>query len=97
MAGRAEARNLVGIYAALSGTDHAAVLSEFGGKGFGTFKEALTGLLVDRITPIGRETKRRLADPVGLDLILREGAARAEAIADPILAEVERLVGLVRA
>ena len=30
--GRAEARNLVGIYAALAGTDHAGVLREHGGK-----------------------------------------------------------------
>jgi tryptophanyl-tRNA synthetase len=95
--GRAEARNLVGIYAALSGTDHAAVLREHGGKGFGPFKEALAALLIDRLTPIARETERRLADPVGLDSTLRNGAARAAAIADPILDEVQRLIGFLKA
>jgi tryptophanyl-tRNA synthetase len=95
--GRAEARNLVGIYAALSGTDHTAVLQEHGGKGFGAFKEALTALLIDRLTPIARETERRLADPVGLDSTLRNGAARAAAIADPIVDEVQRLVGFLKA
>jgi tryptophanyl-tRNA synthetase len=95
--GRPEARNLVGIYAALAGTDHATVLHDHGGKGFGPFKEALTELLIERLTPIADETERRLADPVGLDATLRNGAARAANIADPIVAEVERLVGFLRA
>jgi tryptophanyl-tRNA synthetase len=94
--GRPEARNLVGIYAALADTDHAGVLREHGGQGFGAFKELLVALLVDRLAPIAAETKRLLADPVGLDAILRDGAARAAAIADPIVGEAERLVGLLK-
>jgi tryptophanyl-tRNA synthetase len=93
--GRAEARNLVGIYAALSDVDHAAVLSQFGGVGFGPFKQALTDLLVDRLAPIAAETKRLLDDEAALLAVLRAGAARAAAIADPIVAEAERLVGFV--
>jgi len=95
--GRAEARNLVGIYAALAETDLAAVLREHGGKGFGAFKEALAALLVESLSPIARETERRLADLPVLDATLRRGAERAAAIADPIVAEVERLVGFLRA
>ena len=94
--GRAEARNLVGIYAALSGTDHAAVLNAFGGQGFGPFKEALADLLVEHLRPIAAEARRYLADPAGVDAILRDGAARAAAIADPIVAEAERLVGFLK-
>ncbi|HEX3349037.1 MAG TPA: tryptophan--tRNA ligase [Acetobacteraceae bacterium] len=93
---RPEARNLVGIYAALTDTDAASVLREHGGKGFGAFKEALAEVLIAKITPIGAETKRLLADPEGIDAILRDGAARAAAIANPIVAEAERLVGLLR-
>jgi tryptophanyl-tRNA synthetase len=92
---RPEARNLVGIYAALAGTDHAGVLREHGGKGFGAFKESLAALLVEKLSPIAAETQRYLADPAGLDVVLREGAARAAAIADPIVAEAERLVGFL--
>jgi tryptophanyl-tRNA synthetase len=95
--GRAEARNLVNIYAALAGIDQAAVLRDYGGRGFGAFKEALTALIVEKLSPIAKETERRLADTVGLDSTLRNGAARAAAIADPILAEVERMVGFLRA
>ena len=94
--GRAEARNLVGIYAALADCDAAAVLREHGGKGFGAFKEALTALLIEKITPIGAQTRRLLDDPGALDAILRDGAGRAAALAEPIVAEAERLVGFLR-
>ncbi|MCW3474611.1 tryptophan--tRNA ligase [Limobrevibacterium gyesilva] len=94
--GRPEARNLVGIYAALTDTDHAAVLREFGGQGFGAFKEALTALVIEKLTPIAAETTRLLDDPATLDGILRDGARRAEAIADPIVTEAERMVGFLK-
>ncbi len=94
--GRAEARNLVGIYAALAGVTPAEVLREHGGKGFGAFKEALATLLIETLTPIAADTGRWLADPGGLDAVLRDGTRRAAAIADPIVAEAERLVGFLR-
>jgi tryptophanyl-tRNA synthetase len=93
---RPEARNLVGIMAALLDQDVASVLREHGGKGFGVFKEALADTLVAKLSPIAAETTRLLADPGHLDGILRDGAARAAAIADPIVAEAERLVGFLK-
>jgi tryptophanyl-tRNA synthetase len=96
LANRPEARNLVGIYAAMADITPAEVLGEHGGKGFGPFKDALAGLLVEKLTPIARETQRRLADVAELEKVLREGAARAAAIADPIVSETERLVGFLR-
>ncbi len=96
LAQRPEARNLVGIYAALTDTDHAGVLAEHGGKNFGPFKSALADLLVEKLAPIADETRRLLADPGAVDAVLRNGAERAAAIADPIVAEAERLVGFLR-
>ena len=46
--------------------------------------------------PIAAETTRLLADPAQIDAVLRDGAARAAAIADPIVAEAERIVGFLR-
>ena len=94
--GRPEARNLVGIYAALTDTDHAAVLRDFGGQGFGSFKTALADLLVAKLSPIASETRRLLADPGYVDSVLRDGARRAAAIADPIVDEAERIVGFLK-
>jgi tryptophanyl-tRNA synthetase len=96
LANRPEARNLVGIYAALADTDHAGVLRDHGGKGFGPFKEALAMLLTEKLAPIADTTRRLLADPGHIDRVLGAGATRAAAIADPIVAEAERLVGFLR-
>src|SRR6201996_4450982 len=52
LAGRPEANNLVGIYAALAGVTKAQVLTEFGGKGFGVFKPALADLAVAVMAPV---------------------------------------------
>ena len=93
---RPEARNLVGIYAALADTDHAGVLRDHGGKGFGAFKEVLAALVVEKLAPIAAETRRWLADPGTIDRRLGEGAEKAAAIADPIVAEAERLVGFLK-
>ena len=93
---RLEARNLVGIYAALTDTDAATVLREHGGKGFGDFKSALAEVVVAHLAPIAAETRRLVADPTHVDSILREGATRAAAIATPIVTEAERLVGFIR-
>ncbi len=95
LAERPEARNLVDIYAAMAGSDAAAVLAEHGGRGFGPFKDALAGLLVARLAPITAETTRLLADEAHLRGLLAEGAAQARALADPVVADVERLVGFL--
>ena len=95
--GRAEARNLVGIYAALADESVSNVLRDRGGQGFSQFKEALADLLVAKLGPIGDETRRLLADPGHVEAVLYEGASKARAIADPIVAEAERLVGFLSA
>lgn len=94
---RPEARNLVGIFAALSNLSPAEVLRAHGGQGFGHLKERLTDLAIAKITPIRDETARLAGDPTHIDQILHQGANRAAAIADPIVAEAERLVGLLPA
>ncbi|MBE7209860.1 MAG: tryptophan--tRNA ligase [Gluconacetobacter diazotrophicus] len=94
--GRPEARNLAGIMAALTGRSVAAVLAEHGGQGFGTFKGALTEVVVGALAPITAEARRRLADPGAMDAVLRNGAERATAIAEPIVREAERIVGFLR-
>jgi tryptophanyl-tRNA synthetase len=94
--GRPEARNLVGIYAALTDMHPGAVLAEYGGKPFSAFKAALTDLLVASLSPIAAEMRRLVGDPGAVEAILRRGAERARALAAPVLAEVEETVGFVR-
>jgi tryptophanyl-tRNA synthetase len=93
---RPEADNLVGIYAALADGSKAAVLKDFGGGQFSTFKGALVDLAVDKLAPIAAEMKRLTADPGHIDAILADGAERARAIARPTLDAVKDIVGFVR-
>ena len=93
LAGRAEAANLVGIYAALAGVSQADVLRQFGGQGFGAFKPALADLMVAQLAPIAERFRHLRADGPALDAVLARGADRARAIAAPVLAEVHRAVG----
>jgi tryptophanyl-tRNA synthetase len=96
LAARPEADNLVGIYAALDGRAKADVLAEFGNAQFSTFKKALAELAAARLGPMAAETKRLMADQAEIDRILADGAARARAIAAPVLAKVKDIVGLIR-
>ena len=51
---------------------------------------------MDHLAPISSEMARLMADPAEIDRILGDGANRAAAIADPILADVHDIVGLIR-
>jgi tryptophanyl-tRNA synthetase len=94
---RAEADNLVGIYAALAGSPRQQVLQEFGGAQFSTFKTALVDLAVAKLAPIGGELKRLTQDPLYIDSVLSNGADRARALAAETMGPVKDIVGLVRA
>src|SRR6266567_395479 len=93
---RPEADNLVGIHAALAGKSKAEVLNEFGGAQFSTFKTALVDLAVAKLGPINSEMKRLIADPIYIDSVLADGAARAQVIAADTMKAVKDIVGFVR-
>jgi tryptophanyl-tRNA synthetase len=93
---RPEAANLVGIYAALSDTSADAVCQQFAGAQFSAFKEALTELAVAILGPIGTKMADLMQNQDYLDAVLVDGAERANAIAQPILKDAYRIVGLRR-
>jgi len=92
--GRAEAKNLVGIYAAVTGETVEQVLGRFAGQGFGAFKPALAEVLVGLIAPIRQRLDELRKDPAELDRILAGGAQRASALGAPVLARAKAAVGL---
>ena len=93
--GRAEAENLVGIYAALAGETADGVLKQFGGGQFSAFKNALADLAVAKLSPINARMNQLLADQSYVEQVLADGAARASAIAAPIMQDVKKIVGFV--
>jgi tryptophanyl-tRNA synthetase len=96
LAQRPEARNLVGIYGAVTGESVEQVLARFAGEGFGRFKPALAEALIALLEPLRTRLEELRADPAELDRILGAGAERAASLAAPQLAEAYRAVGLTR-
>jgi tryptophanyl-tRNA synthetase len=94
--GRPEAKNLVGIYGAVTGESVEQVLARFAGQGFGTFKPALAEVLIGLLEPLRTRLDQFRADPAELDRLLAEGSARAAELGAPTLAEAYRAVGLSR-
>src|SRR5271170_5891834 len=93
---RPEADNLVGIYAALADKGKSAVLAQFGGSQFSTFKTALADLAVAKLGPIGTEMKRLVADTAYIDSVLADGASRAQVLAAATMWPVKDIVGFIR-
>ncbi|MEX6505706.1 tryptophan--tRNA ligase [Jiella sp. M17.18] len=95
LAGRPEADNLVGIFAALAERSKAEVLTDFGGRAFSEFKPALADLAVQVLSPITGEMRRLLDDPGHIDAVLKDGGERAGAIAAKTMADVKQIVGFL--
>jgi tryptophanyl-tRNA synthetase len=95
LADRPEAENLLGIYAALAEIDREAAVDQFAGWMFSRFKDALADLAVEKLAPITEEMNRLEAAPDYLHGVLREGAARARALAEPVLSEIGDVIGFL--
>lgn len=93
---RPEAENLVGIYAVLEGSSVDAVLAQFAGQGFGSFKPALGELLASKLAPIAERFTALRNDTAAIDTALRRGAERARALAEPTLERTYQALGLLR-
>jgi len=94
LAARPEARNLVGILAAVANQSEAAICARFAGQGFGTFKPVLADALIDLLGPLRGRLEELRRDEARIDALLAGGAKRASAIAAPVLAEAYRAVGV---
>ena len=95
--GRAEAANLLNIYAALTDQSLEQAVAEQAGQQFSQFKAKLTETAVSVLGPINAEMKRLMNDPAEIDRVLKRGADKANGIAEPALAEVYKTIGFLPA
>lgn len=93
---RAEAKNLISIFAALNNQEISEVCRQYAGKGFADFKKDLAELSVEVLGPITDEMRRLMAEKSFIDSILKEGAEKADEISRPILRSVHEIVGFIR-
>lgn len=96
LAGRPEAANLVGIFAAFADQTEAQVCQRFAGSPFSDFKRELIDLALSELAPITAEMQRLTDDPGHIDRVLRDGVARARALAAPSLREIHDIVGFLK-
>ena len=90
---RPEAKNLIGIYSSLTGESLEKTINESSGKNFSVFKEDLSQLLIDKITPISVEIKKLLNEKKYLDEILIDGCKKADDIASEKIKKIHQIVG----
>jgi len=91
--GRAEALNLVTIYAALAEKTPEAVVAEFAGKSFSEFKPALVDVAVEHLAPITSRMNVLMGDTAEIDRILTAGNEKANEIAGKTLRDVRERMG----
>ncbi|MCB0216524.1 MAG: tryptophan--tRNA ligase [Chloroflexi bacterium] len=93
---KAGVNNLLGIYKCVTGKDKAAVEADFANaRGYGDLKVAVAEAVIAELAPIRERHARLLADPAELDRLLAVGAEQAAAVAEPKLAAMKALMGLV--
>jgi tryptophanyl-tRNA synthetase len=90
-----EALNLLNIYSELSKIKLEKVLEEMAGKEYSFLKKKLTEILIEEITPVGKEIKKLLDDKSHLKGILKKGSEKANIIAEENLKNIRDIVGLI--
>ncbi len=90
---RPEAKNLLGIYSSLTGLTFEKSINEFSGRNFSEFKEKLSQVLVEKISPISKEIKKLLNEKSFLDEILDEGYKKANKLASLKIKKIHEIVG----
>ena len=90
-----EALNLLTIYSELSKIKLEKVLNEMDGKQYSFLKKKLAEILIEEITPVGKEIKKLLDDKAHLKGILNKGSEKANIIAEENLKNIRDIVGLI--
>jgi tryptophanyl-tRNA synthetase len=86
--------NLLTIYQIFTGEKNKEIEAKFAGKGYGDLKKALAEVVIEGLRPIQERYKALTAEPGRIDAILKEGATKARPLAEKMLAEVKKKVGL---
>ena len=88
--------NLLTIYSEATGKTIAAAEKEFKGAGYGAFKEKLTTVLIEYLSPIRERYQKFLMDEKKIASILEKGSKRAGEIAEQKIDEVKGKVGVTQ-
>ena len=90
---RPEVENLFGIYSSLNNKKIIDLINEFKDKNFSEFKENLSDLIVEKISPVSSEIAKLQSDPKYIDDILREGSEKASEISSKKIKDMRQIIG----
>jgi tryptophanyl-tRNA synthetase len=94
LANRAEAKNLLSIYATLQDQSLAQICETYAGQLFSSFKKELTDALIAKISPIRTKIEHLMQDHTEMDRILARGEQRANERAEHTLQSVRSQLNL---
>ena len=69
------------------------MFNEFKDKNFSFFKEKLSELLVEKISPISKEIKKLNQDPSYIDQVLRDGSEKAYELSSKKIQDIKKKFG----
>ena len=90
-----EALNLLNIYSELTKNSIEKIISEMAGKEYSNLKTKLTEVLINEITPVGKEIQKLLKEKSYLKNILKKGTEKANIIAEENLKNIREKIGLI--
>ncbi len=89
--------NLLAIYSQMSNLPVAEIERKFTGKNYSAFKAELVGVIIEKLKPI-QDTYAKLAkNKTPVLKTLKEGALRAEKVAEATMNDVRKKIGLLEA
>ena len=90
-----EALNLLTIYSELTKNSLEKIITEMAGKEYSFLKKKLAEVLINEITPVGKEIQKLLKDKTYLKNVLKKGTEKANIIAEENLKNIREKVGLI--
>ena len=90
---RPEIQNLIGIYSSLKSQKISETLNEFQGKNFSSFKEKLSEVVIENISPISEEISKLKTDKRHIHQVLKDGSEKAEVIASEKIRKIKEIIG----
>lgn len=89
-------KNLINIYSAFSGDSIEEIENRYEGVGYGKFKEDLAEVVIEGLMPIQEKYKEIINNKDYLEKVYREGAEKANYIANKTLRKVYKKVGFIQ-
>lgn len=89
--------NLLTIFSSVTGKSIESIVSDYRGKGYAELKQGVADAVIEKLKPAQQKYSELIGDKAYLLSIAKEGAEKAERIANRTLSKVYKKVGLVEA